>query len=119
MAEKPVGWRNQSARHALAARGVRMRTVGGLKKGGSISQQPKFNGVQDRVMIKGVSKSRWRCPECLRALVTDGGGHYQCRIHGVVNDDGLMQYGVLGRDRPLDATMLSDDQQNIIIEIGK
>lgn len=119
MTKKSSGWKKEPARHALAAKGVRTRTVGCSRKGMSVSQSPRFTGVQDRIMIKGVSKSRWRCPECLRALVTDAGGHYLCRIHGAVNDEGRMQYGVAGRDQPLDATMLSDEDQNIIIEIGK
>lgn len=113
------GWRKEPARHALAAKGVQTRVVGGSRRGIPISQQPKFSGAQERVMIKGVSKSRWRCPECLRALVTDMAGHYLCKIHGPVNNEGRMQYGVAGRDRPLDATILSDEEQNIIIEIGK
>jgi len=116
---KTRGWRHEPARHALAAKGVRTRTDHGPIRAMPISQHPKFSGVQDRVMIKGVSKSRWRCPECLRALVSDSEGHYHCRIHGPVNDEGQMQYGVAGRDRPLDATILSENEQDIIIEIGK
>lgn len=70
-------------------------------------------------MIKGISKSRWRCPECLRALVSDADGHYQCRIHGPVTNEGLMKWGTPGRNKALDATMLSDEEQDMIIEIGR
>lgn len=116
---KPYGWRKDPARHALAAKGVRTHTVDRSRKGMSVSQSPRFTGLQDRVMIKGVSKSRWRCPECLRALVPKEDGRYHCRIHGPVNDAGRMAFGVPGRDQPLDATMLSDEDQDIIIEIGR
>lgn len=117
--KRPIGWRREPARHALAAKGVRTNLHQPVRSAPTAKQQAVFNGVQERVLIKGVSKSRWRCPECLRALVSDTNGEYYCRLHGPVGADGRMIWSVGGRDRPLDATMLIDEQQDTIIEIGR
>lgn len=119
MTIKSAGWRKEPARHALAARGIRTNLYQPVRVTTSGSQEAVFNGVQEHVTIKGISKSRWRCPECLRALVSDNNGEYYCRLHGPVGTDGRMTWGVSGRDRPLDATMLTDEQQDVIIEIGR
>jgi len=117
------GWRRESARHSLAARGIKMphksARKSGARKSSIYQEQPPFNWKQDRIMVKGVSKRRWRCPECLRALSEDESHNFHCRLHGPVTESGKMMYYDDGRDRPLDVTTLPDSMQQTIIEIGR
>lgn len=72
MSCKPPGWKNESARHSLARRGI--KTTGGYnyRAGG--------RNPSERVDIHGMNMSRWRCPECYRGL-SDG----ECAFHGRIH----------------------------------
>jgi hypothetical protein len=76
-------------------------TIRGMNQNCPLKNLPEFNGKQERIILKGVSKSRWRCPECLRALDESG----SCRIHGQCR-------------RALDASTLNGAWQDKIIQIG-
>lgn len=67
---RPVGWKDESLRHGLAARGIRT-------SGRRINQNPGSRDRNERVEIYGMDVSRWRCPECYRGL-RDG----RCILHG-------------------------------------
>jgi hypothetical protein len=45
----------------------------------------KKNPGQEKVRVEGMLKSRWRCPECLRAVQwTETQGTFYCRVHGAI-----------------------------------
>lgn len=56
--------------------------------------------MNERVLIYGMSKSRWRCPECKRGLLEG----YHCAVHGEVT--------------PLDVSKANEEDKKGAIILG-